>query len=792
MCFLVIFAFMRLLMFFILLLAFGCQQTTVNGQQTLCTVPVDYYEKQIHIADSLYKNYLPQYNFDEVKAAMEFFDSVQLSAISRQRRGLFDKKDTDENILIAESRLLTAAKAHYYHAVGLTERDDIVGACEHYLTALEIMEEMMAKDKRLKSKAHGSQLEAQSPDYEKIRFIALIYTRLGRLFYNENYCDLAMLKYKRALKYCNIINDTISISYTYKNIGNVYQLLGKADSALYHYEKSLEINSNLTNKLDIEKSIAQILFNKGERDSAYTLIKNNLNKIENYGSKYSYYATLGNMYYVDKEYDSAIFYFNKEFASQDVVADNFVATKLSTIYDSLGSYEMKAYYDNISSELSIITINKDLSNNRLRGIYDEYKERKIEKERLENKKKTKAIAISLSTLVFLAFVITILILRKSKRKDKYIASKEEIISKTNEEIKQKESEIKKLVEVIERHKSDVNSLKNEVVIKEHEISSKESVIKNMEDDLSAKEGELKKLQENIHEYMILINNLNEDNIAKKKQIKSHLEEIENNRQVINDKDRLISIATEGLITRKDAIAENRNEIARLQAIIGENDMIINRMSKDYKTNEEKIVVQLEEIKKLKTEINQAQIEIKDLRFRNSFTEGKIKSQNSELKKKEELIKKYTTEITEFKNQLDIISSDNNNDNTYNPNVGMESYLKSKVCSKIFNEVNELSARNMDANRLTPLRHEEFVMLLNAARLYLNNFNEMTFKHSQLKTDDLYYICLVILGLNDSQISSLFALSYTAINKKKKKIRHLFGLNTNDILYTYIIDSCIMH
>ena len=313
----------------------------------------------------------------------------------------------------------------------------------------------------------------------------------------------------------------------------------------------------------------------------------------------------------------------------------------------------------------------------------------------------------------------------------------------------------------------------------------------MEDDLSAKEGELKKLQENIHEYMILINNLNEDNIAKKKQIKSHLEEIENNRQVINDKDRLISIATEGLITRKDAIAENRNEIARLQAIIGENDMIINRMSKNYKTNEEKIVVQLEEIKKLKTEINQAQIEIKDLRFRNSFTEGKIKSQNSELKKKEELIKKYTTEITEFKNQLDIISSDNNNDNTYNPNVGMESYLKSKVCSKIFNEVNELSARNMDANRLTPLRHEEFVMLLNAARLYLNNFNEMTFKHSQLKTDDLYYICLVILGLNDSQISSLFALSYTAINKKKKRIRHLFGLNTNDILYTYIIDSCIM-
>ena len=139
-----------------ILLAFSCQLLAVSCQQTSCTVPepvegttsgtstssaisypttvdrcqltVDYYESQIRIADSLYKNYLPQYNFEQVKAAVEFFDSVQLSAISPQRRALFDKKATDENMLIAESRLLTAAKAHYYHAVGLTERDDIVGA----------------------------------------------------------------------------------------------------------------------------------------------------------------------------------------------------------------------------------------------------------------------------------------------------------------------------------------------------------------------------------------------------------------------------------------------------------------------------------------------------------------------------------------------------------------------------------------------------------------------------------------------------------------------------------------
>ena len=96
---------MRIILVFILFLLLG-QQTTVNGQQTSCTsdayprtvdccpLSVDYYEKQIHIADSLYKNYLPQYNFDEVKAAMEFFDSIRNSGIQGLRSSGFKVTDT--------------------------------------------------------------------------------------------------------------------------------------------------------------------------------------------------------------------------------------------------------------------------------------------------------------------------------------------------------------------------------------------------------------------------------------------------------------------------------------------------------------------------------------------------------------------------------------------------------------------------------------------------------------------------------------------------------------------------
>ena len=674
------------------------------------------------------------------------------------------------------------AKAHYYHAVGLTERDDIVGACEHYLRALEIMEEMMSDDEGLKAK--GKKSVDNPEDYEKIRFLSLIYTRLGELFYSENYCNLAISKYRKALKYKLLLGENKAVANTYKCLGNSYHLYDMSDSALYYYNKSLETNSELPNRLDVEKCIAQILFNKGERDSAYTMIRKSLDKIENVNVRHSYYNVLGEMFIYDKEYDSAVYYLSRSVNSNIPSIKVASSFRLSTIYDSIGNYEKKAYYEKIVSESSINLINKSVIRGEIQNVYDEYKKRKLGKERLENKKETTFITISLSALLSLAFVITILIMRKSKRKDKYIASKEEIISNTNEKIKQNESEIKKLIEAIERYRTDINSLRNEMVVKEQEISGKESVIKNMEDDLSARERELKKLQENIHEYMILINNLNEDNIAKKKQIKSHLEEIENNRQVINDKDRLISIAAEGLITRKDAIAENRNEIARLQAIIGENDMIINRMSKDYKTNEELIAIQTEKIEKLKTEINETRNNLDHLRFRNSSTEGRIKSLNAELKKKEELIKKFTAEISNLRYRLERNHIDISN---------LNNYLQSEVCSKILNDIKELSEKKLKSYALSPLSKEEFVLLLNSANHHLNYFiNDMANKYPKLKKEDMYYLCLVIMGLDNNQISSLFGVTYDAINKRKNRICTILGIVHKNSLNNYLLNIIKMY
>ena len=608
-----------------------------------------YFEYQIRKADSLYKNYLPQSNFEEVKAAMEFFDSLRLSMDNGDGDGCGNGNGngngnnipTPTSAFASNIRLqnpiLLCAKAHYYHAVGLTEKDDIVGACEHYLIALEIMEplvetspqwRLMANDKRLKTKGKGLRdsaslrlCDSNKEDYEKIRFISLIYTRLGQMFYNESYCDIAISNYQKALHYINILENVLSIAQTLKNIGNSYLLQNNADSALYYYNKSLKTSSDIYNKLDVEKCIAQIMyFHKYEFDNAFMILKNNLNKIDNENVKYSYHYTLGNMYYNNKSYDSALYYLEKSLDNDIITKKLAFTTTLSAIYDSIGNYEKRAYYDNISNKLLKDNINKEVERSKLQYIYNSYKERKLERDRFKDLKKTFFIILSLLSLLVLTFIVAMSIKRKYK-------------------------------------------------IKHIELSSS-----------------------------------------------------------LNNKEIEICI---------------KNEV----------------------------------INQIKCEIEVKEKQLQELKFKQSQIEGKIKNRNIELQKKDDIIKKCEIEISKLKSKLE---------RGQNGVKNIEKYLSSEVCLKILNEIKELSDKNIDTSELSSLEQGDFVLLLNSANQNFNNLiNNIASIHTKLKKEDLYYVCLIIIGLNDKQISSLFGVTYTAINKRRNKISNIIGVDIKEYMYKHI-------
>ena len=653
-----------------------------------------YFENQIRLADSLYKNYLPQYNFDEVKAAVMFFDSCEQRAMSNEtfletenlKTSKSEKVQKDSQVFnFSDSQILyLQARAHYYHAVGLTERDDIVGACEHYFIALEIMESETENLKTSKSEKRSqsrkvarsqsdclSDSATQIPcdpetlrpcdlnkeDYEKIRFLSLIYTRLGELFLSENYCDLAISKYRKALKYKLLLGENKAVANTYKCLGNSYQLYDMPDSALYYYNKSLATNSEPPNRLDVEKCIAQILFDKGEKDSAFVMIRNNLDLIEDYIPKYAYYATLGDMFYGDMKYDSAIYFLGKSVLSNDVYTKYMSSTELSAIYDSLDNQEMMSYYDSMASELSNSIINSSVDKNSLLTVYNAYKERMHEKEMLRKQRKIKQFYVILASVLILSVVAIVLIRYRDKRKEKEIS---EAYSESKKNITDKEEEINKINKRIRHMESEMDKY----------------------------------------------------NRIKEKEIKSYLDEI----------------------------------------------------------------------KSLETEISQIRSNLENLKFTNSLTEGRIRRINAELRKKEELIDMYKHEISVLKNRLEIMSSSDVD------GTGLELYLRSKVCSRILDEINELSAKNRNTNELTPLTQEEFVMLLKSAIHYIDKFADMVSKYRALKKDDLYYLSLAMIGLKDRQISSLFGVTYNATKTRRNKICSILGVK-QDELKIFLLNIC---
>lgn len=373
-------------------------------------------EYSILLAEALYKNYLPQSNFDDVKAIVDYIET---------------EKTTPNSTLLIPDYL--CAKAHYYHAVGLGERNDVVESCEHYLKALEMMSEI------------------KTLDNEQTRFLYLIYTRLGELFLNEHYCDIAIVKFKYAYKYAQQLGNNNSIANVLKFIGSTYQLTGDIDSALFYFNKSLKISPNTINKLDVEKNIAQILYEKGEKDSAYNIIMDNLNKIECFSPAYSYYSILGDFYYYDNKYDSAIYYLEHSFESQFFYTKLNAARRLSAIYDSLYDYESKTYYDNIISKFSIDNINRNADNAKIQNVYDKYKERKNETEASKNRKE---LYVIISVLWVFGFIVIMFIRYRYKRTHKELVdtldSKERAISDYKVKLKRKEqklSEIKMKAEI---------------------------------------------------------------------------------------------------------------------------------------------------------------------------------------------------------------------------------------------------------------------------------------------------------------------------------------------------------
>ena len=284
---------------------------------------------QLLISELLYKNDCEQTIRKDLQKAVTYFDSLTLILNDTPSpKRLIAGKDP-LSLTRNGSIAFLDARAHYINGVGYYERDSVVEACAEYLKALETMEE------------HHEEQELVG---KKAQFMTYIYNRLGDMFYKQFMIEPAIVCYKHSYGFSVISPiSQYSISNALLRIGSQYDMKGEKDSANYYYSLALAEMPDTTNIYfrDIVSTKALLSYQlTHQAEVPLSRLKQMAVLARDDEERLTRYLLVGNIYYEEGLYDSALFYLepvmeNKENRYLQIQVANY----LRTIYDSLGNRE---------------------------------------------------------------------------------------------------------------------------------------------------------------------------------------------------------------------------------------------------------------------------------------------------------------------------------------------------------------------------------------------------------------------------------------------------------------------
>lgn len=368
----------------------NCGNGSSTAQVSLDSDNLKQYEAII-VADSLYKNYLPQSNDSAVTAATAYFDS--LSAIY--------PKDAD--------LAYKTARAHYYKAIGEQEKDNIVAACKDYLMAAEIMQ------------------KNKYSDYHIIKFNGLIYERLGKITYNENCIRQSKDAFNRAFNCFQTLNDSVALAINRKQIGYCYYMDNSLDSAIIYYKEAIlwtgdKASSSIAT--DSKRCIATIYHKNNKRDSAYILIRDLIRNSSGIELSYNKIA-LAHMFHSDKVYDSAIIYLSDCLTSENEYTCISAAKHLSDIYSELGDETKSLYYKNLYSDNYFKEVERSSAKAEMINLYEDF----LKKTNHNKKSGVLRIVLIFVVCILIAFAIIITLNRRHKKRISDLINEIKILKK---------------------------------------------------------------------------------------------------------------------------------------------------------------------------------------------------------------------------------------------------------------------------------------------------------------------------------------------------------------------------
>ena len=307
---------------------------------------------QMLIAELLYKNDYEQLNREELLKAVDYFDSIVAADGYKTDIRRDAPRASAKNV---QNIAFLDARAHYINGVGFYEKDDMVNACTEYLRTLKIMEAHFEETELVEKKA--------------IFMTYNSYNRLMDHFSTMFMMDTAIECWENVLMFC----DTVS------------------SKALSDYKSGVPTESSL--------------------DELFSVLKCSETKKE----RLNRYLTIGDNFFHEGNYDSALFYLEPVFEDFEAGLQAQAEGYLRIIYDSIGKEQFYEYMRFSTNHKKPEGENNALFS-KFEDTYKNYSNQKLDKEAEETQEMSIRKSIAIIVPIAIVFALSIIVLAKLRSK----------------------------------------------------------------------------------------------------------------------------------------------------------------------------------------------------------------------------------------------------------------------------------------------------------------------------------------------------------------------------------------
>ena len=348
------------------------------------------------LSELLYKNDEPQTNRAELQRAVAYFDSIS---------------QVPEPVEGPSNRIaFLDARAHYINGVGYYENDSVVEACKEYMKALEVME---------------NRFQEKDLVGEKARFMALTYTHLAALFSDLYLHEQAIFFAQCSLPYyMQLETPSWNISWVLTRIGTHFDMMNELDSAEYYYQRAMIALNDTTSLMyrDIATCQACIEYKKDplQADEIIYQLKNLVVKSENNLEYLNRLASIGEIYFHEKQFDSAWYYLNIVYReTSSMGAKKQVTEWLVEICKAQDKATEILEYTSFLVPFANQDENKSGIKSQLTQLFNAFRQAKSDRQnQTVAKKHARQIITVIGGLLFVMLLIIILYVRNKRHKRK--------------------------------------------------------------------------------------------------------------------------------------------------------------------------------------------------------------------------------------------------------------------------------------------------------------------------------------------------------------------------------------